>query len=103
MITAYTLAFGGLLLLGGRVGDRFGRKRTFLVGLAGFALASALGGAAQPVDARVHGYRTATVWGTAILISAGVVAAVLIHAGRSGTRRSGRPADRLPARPTGSR
>jgi EmrB/QacA subfamily drug resistance transporter len=46
MITAYTLAFGGLLLLGGRVGDRFGRKRTFLVGLAGFALASALGGAA---------------------------------------------------------
>jgi EmrB/QacA subfamily drug resistance transporter len=46
MITAYTLAFGGLLLLGGRVADRFGRKRTFLVGLAGFALASALGGAA---------------------------------------------------------
>jgi EmrB/QacA subfamily drug resistance transporter len=46
MITAYTLAFGGLLLLGGRVGDRFGRKRTFLFGLAGFALASALGGAA---------------------------------------------------------
>ncbi len=46
MITAYTLAFGGLLLLGGRVADRFGRKRTFLVGLGGFALASAVGGAA---------------------------------------------------------
>jgi MFS family permease len=46
MITAYTLAFGGLLLLGGRVADRFGRRRTFLFGLAGFALASALGGAA---------------------------------------------------------
>src|SRR5438067_5885466 len=44
VITAYTLAFGGLLLLGGRVADRFGRKRSFLVGLAGFALASALGG-----------------------------------------------------------
>jgi EmrB/QacA subfamily drug resistance transporter len=46
VITAYTLAFGGLLLLGGRVADRLGRKRTFLVGLAGFAAASALGGAA---------------------------------------------------------
>jgi len=46
VITAYTLSFGGLLLLGGRVADFFGRKRTFLVGLSGFALASALGGAA---------------------------------------------------------
>ena len=44
VITAYTLSFGGLLLLGGRFADFFGRKRTFLVGLAGFALASALGG-----------------------------------------------------------
>ena len=46
VITAYTLSFGGLLLLGGRFGDFFGRKRTFLVGLLGFALASALGGSA---------------------------------------------------------
>src|SRR5437588_2320820 len=46
-LTAYTLTFGGLLLLGGRVGDYFGRKRTFLVGLFGFAGASALGGFAQ--------------------------------------------------------
>src|SRR5690349_1117687 len=46
-LTAYTLTFGGLLLLGGRVADYFGRKRTFLVGLFGFAAASALGGAAQ--------------------------------------------------------
>lgn len=46
VITAYTLAFGGLLLLGGRVADLVGRKRTFLVGLLGFAAASALGGAA---------------------------------------------------------
>ncbi|NDU77005.1 DHA2 family efflux MFS transporter permease subunit [Actinomadura sp. DSM 109109] len=45
-ITAYTLAFGGLLLLGGRLGDLFGRRRGFIVGLAGFAAASALGGAA---------------------------------------------------------
>src|SRR5690349_8379004 len=41
-LTAYSLTFGGLLLLGGRVGDYLGRKRTFLVGLLGFAAASAL-------------------------------------------------------------
>ncbi|MDT0344378.1 MFS transporter [Streptomyces litchfieldiae] len=45
-ITSYTLAFGGLLLLGGRLGDLFGRKRSFVIGLIGFAGASALGGAA---------------------------------------------------------
>lgn len=47
VITAYTLAFGGLLLLGGRLGDVFGRKRILIVGLAGFAAASALGGFSQ--------------------------------------------------------
>ncbi|WP_175410755.1 MFS transporter [Streptomyces sp. TRM64462] len=46
VITAYALAFGGLLLFGGRVADLWGRKRTFVVGLLGFAAASALGGAA---------------------------------------------------------
>jgi EmrB/QacA subfamily drug resistance transporter len=46
IITAYTVAFGGLLLLGGRVADYVGRRRVFVVGLIGFAAASALGGAA---------------------------------------------------------
>ncbi|WP_446749907.1 MFS transporter [Streptomyces sp. AmelKG-E11A] len=46
VITAYTLAFGGLLLLGGRIADFVGRKRTFLIGLVGFAIASGIGGAA---------------------------------------------------------
>lgn len=46
VITAYGLAFGGLLILGGRLSDLLGRKRTFTIGLVGFALASALGGAA---------------------------------------------------------
>jgi EmrB/QacA subfamily drug resistance transporter len=46
VITAYTLTFAGLLLLGGRIADRFGRRRSFLAGLAGFAAASALAGAA---------------------------------------------------------
>ena len=47
MLTAYTLAFAGLLLLGGRIADYFGRKRMFVVSLIGFAAASALGGLAQ--------------------------------------------------------
>lgn len=46
VVTAYTLAFGGLLLVGGRVADALGRKRAFVVGLVGFAAASAAGGAA---------------------------------------------------------
>ena len=46
VVTAYTLAFGGLLLLGGRVADYVGRKRMFIIGLLGFAGASALGGLA---------------------------------------------------------
>ncbi|MFC8514061.1 MFS transporter [Streptomyces sp. NPDC057257] len=46
VITAYTLAFGGLLLLGGRIADLVGRRNTFVIGLLGFAAASALGGAA---------------------------------------------------------
>ncbi|MGW7607065.1 MFS transporter [Streptomyces sp. NPDC054766] len=46
VITAYTLAFGGLLLLGGRIADLVGRKRTFVIGLIGFAVASGIGGAA---------------------------------------------------------
>ena len=46
IVTAYALAFGGLLLLGGRIGDMFSRKKVFITGLLGFAGSSALGGAA---------------------------------------------------------
>jgi EmrB/QacA subfamily drug resistance transporter len=46
IVTAYALAFGSLLLLGGRIGDLFGRKWAFIAGLLGFAVASAVGGAA---------------------------------------------------------
>ena len=45
VVTAYTLGFGGLLLLGGRISDMIGPKRTLVIGVVGFALASALGGA----------------------------------------------------------
>jgi EmrB/QacA subfamily drug resistance transporter len=47
VVTAYTLPFGGLLLLGGRIADFGGRRRAFLIGLVGFAAASGLGGAAH--------------------------------------------------------
>ena len=46
VVTIYALAFGSLLLLGGRVADYWGRKRSFIVGMIGFALASAIGGLA---------------------------------------------------------
>src|SRR4051812_8780393 len=55
IVTAYSLAFGSLLLLGGRIADLFGRKRAFVVGLLGFAGASALGGAAGSFDLLVSG------------------------------------------------
>jgi len=47
IVTAYALAFGSLLLLGGKLGDLFGRKWTLIAGLVGFATASAIGGLAQ--------------------------------------------------------
>ena len=47
VVTAYALAFGSLLLLGGKLGDLFGRKWTFIAGLIGFSTASAIGGFAQ--------------------------------------------------------
>ena len=45
VVTSYALAFGSLLLVGGRLGDMFSRKRVFIIGLIGFAVASAVGGA----------------------------------------------------------
>ena len=72
VITAYSLAFGSLLLLGGRLSDRVGVRRTLIIGLLGFAAASALGGAAG---------------GFAVLVAAraaqGVFAAILAPAALS--------------------
>src|SRR6201995_5665828 len=53
VITAYGLTFGGLILLGGRLGDTFGRKRTLIAGVALFTLASAICGIAWDGDALV--------------------------------------------------
>jgi EmrB/QacA subfamily drug resistance transporter len=66
VITAYLLTFGGLILLGGRLGDAFGRKRTFIAGVALFTVASALCGVAWNGDSLVvarllHGVAAAIV------------------------------------------
>lgn len=50
VVTIYALAFGSLLLLGGRIADFWGRKRSFIVGMIGFAIASAIGGLATGGD-----------------------------------------------------
>ncbi len=50
LITAYVLAFGGLVFVGGRVGDRWGHRRTLMIGLAGFPLASGPGGVAHSLS-----------------------------------------------------
>lgn len=55
VITAYTLSFAGLLLLGGRIADLVGRRRSFLAGLAGFAVASMIAGAAPGFGVLVIG------------------------------------------------
>ncbi|HEY2549168.1 MAG TPA: MFS transporter, partial [Streptosporangiaceae bacterium] len=55
VVTAYSLAFGGLLLLGGRLSDLVGRRRMLIIGLVGFAAASAVGGAATSFGVLVIG------------------------------------------------
>src|SRR5687768_4611231 len=76
VITAYALAFGSLLLLGGRIGDYFGRKWTFIAGLLGFAGASAVGGAAQSFDVLVAARAAQGVFGALL---AAVAGAHLLH------------------------
>src|SRR5262249_35253378 len=55
VVTAYSLAFGGLLLLGGRLSDLGGRRRIVIIGLVGFGPAAGLGGAARGVASRLSG------------------------------------------------
>jgi EmrB/QacA subfamily drug resistance transporter len=63
VVTAYALAFGSLLLLGGRLTDLFGRKAAFIVGLAGFAAASAVAGAAGDFSMLIVGRALQGVFG----------------------------------------
>ncbi|MEU4427003.1 DHA2 family efflux MFS transporter permease subunit [Actinoplanes sp. NPDC024001] len=66
VVTGYALAFGSLLLLGGRLSDFFGRKRMFIIGLVGFALASALGGAAGSLELLIVARALQGVFGAAL-------------------------------------
>ena len=70
IVTAYALAFGSLLLLGGRLGDLFGRKWTFIGGLIGFAVASAIGGAADSFGVLVAARALQGVFGALLAPSA---------------------------------
>ena len=70
IITAYALAFGSLLLVGGKLGDLFGRKWTFIAGLIGFSVASALGGLAQSFGVLVGARALQGVFGALLAPSA---------------------------------
>ncbi len=70
VVTAYALAFGGLLLLGGKLGDLFGRKWTFIAGLIGFSGASAVGGLAQSFGMLVGARALQGVFGALLAPSA---------------------------------
>ena len=70
IVTAYSLAFGSLLLLGGKLGDLFGRKWTFIAGLIGFAIVSAIGGLAQNFDTLVSARALQGVFGALLAPSA---------------------------------
>ena len=70
VVTAYALSFGSLLLVGGRLGDMFSRKWVFVAGLAGFAVASAIGGAADSFAVLVTARALQGVFGAVLAPSA---------------------------------
>jgi EmrB/QacA subfamily drug resistance transporter len=89
IVTAYSLAFGALLLIGGRLSDIVGRRRTLLIGLIGFAAASAVGGAATGLGMLV-GARAAQGMFAAILAPAALSTLnVTFTAGRERSRAFG--------------
>src|SRR5690242_4550051 len=70
VVTAYALAFGSLLLVGGKLGDLFGRKWALIAGLVGFSGASAVGGLAQSFDVLIFARATQGVFGALLAPSA---------------------------------
>jgi EmrB/QacA subfamily drug resistance transporter len=87
VLTAYTLALAGLLLLGGRLADRLGARRTLLIGVAGFALASAVGGAS--VDgAMLIGSRAVQGAFAAVLVSSTKSLLITVYAGEAERARA---------------
>ncbi|MFJ8044244.1 MFS transporter [Kitasatospora sp. NPDC096147] len=89
VITAYALAFGSLLLFGGRVADLWGRRRTFIVGLVGFALASALGGAAVNTGMLLGARALQGVFGALLAPAALSLLAVMFTSGQERAKAFG--------------
>jgi EmrB/QacA subfamily drug resistance transporter len=85
VLNGYTLAFGGLLLLGGRIGDVFGRRRTFMAGLAVFTLFSLAGGLAPTAGLLVV---ARALQGLGAAIAAPQVLALVTTSARDGTARA---------------
>jgi EmrB/QacA subfamily drug resistance transporter len=87
VVTAYSLAFGSLLLLGGRINDLFGRKNSFIIGLIGFAAASALGGWSPNFDVLVTARALQGVFG-ALLAPAALSLLTVTFAGSADRTRA---------------
>jgi MFS family permease len=99
IVTAYALAFGSLLLLGGRISDLLGRKWTFIVGLAGALTNYIAGGSAHPTrlllaQAALHGDAIAFARAAAIFAAGALIAAGLFE---HGTKALGIEATAAPA------
>ncbi|MER7106951.1 MFS transporter [Streptomyces sp. NPDC000229] len=88
VVTAYTLFFGSLLLLGGRVGDLLGRRRVFLVGLAGFTVASLVSGLAESGGVLITA-RAAQGVGAAIMSPAAMALVMSVFRGPERNRALG--------------
>jgi EmrB/QacA subfamily drug resistance transporter len=87
VVTAYALAFGSLLLVGGKVGDLFGRKWALIAGLVGFSAASAVGGLAQSYDVLVFARATQGVF-AALLAPAALSLLTVTFAGSADWNRA---------------
>ena len=87
VVNAYTLAFGGLLLLGGRMGDLLGRRRMFIAGIALFALASLAGGFATDQGWLLTARVIQGIGGALAAPASLSLIAVTFPEGRSGTGR----------------
>src|SRR5690606_34844632 len=89
VVTGYTLAFGGLLLLGGKLADRLGRKRVFMTGAALFAFASLLGGFANTLGVLVAARALQGAGGALMAPAALSLLAVIFAEGRERDRAFG--------------
>ena len=88
VVTGYTLTFGGFLLLGGKLGDRYGRRLVFIAGAGVFAVASLLGGLSGNLDVLVASRFAQGIGGALLAPTALALIAVVFEKGRNTTRRS---------------